>query len=587
MTRIRWALAAALVGLILSACQPRTTESPTITVESLQVRTGRALRIAGSNWRPGARVVVGLAAASSQPRESETVTTALADAFGSFLALFSLPTDDRWNQMTQIQVVAYTGDFDTVAVALFAQMPLVTATPVALVTPAGTQVPSAAYVLGYVENVVVGVGTIKVTPVEGRATAIAVVANTQILRQGESAQLSDIRVGDLIEASGQVVEGQEDRIVADAVRILTQATIEPTAAPTATLPPLFWSAEYYNNTTFSGNPVLTREDAVIDFQWQTGAPFESLPADNFAVRWTGTWPFEEGAYRFQAQVDDGVRLWLDEHLVIDRWHQSTGALYSADAYLSAGSHRIRVEYFDAQGNAHVRVWWDYRGPGALQIYPDWKGEYYGNMALEGAPFLIVNERSLDFDWGDGIPASGMPADQFSARWTAGVGLQEGIYRFYARSDDGVRLWVDDVAVIDEWRDSGATTYSGETYLTSGQHTVRVEYYENTGQAVIEVWWELLPATPTPTETSTPTTTLTPTQTLLPTTPGPTGTPTEIPTVTPEVATLTPEPTTQATSVSPLDSPFLAYLPRIRQPKRLLGALQSTLSERAGGLAAGW
>ncbi len=485
--------------------------------------------------------------------------------------------------MTQVQVVAHTGDFDTVAVAVFDRTPLMTATPIAVVTPGATLAPAVAYVLGYVENVVISAGTIKVTPVEGRAEVIVVMGNTQILRQGEAAQLSNIRVGDLVEASGQAVEGQEDRIIADVVRILTQATIEPTATATPTLPPLYWNAEYYNNTTFSGNPVLTREDAVIDFQWQNGMAFEGLPADNFAVRWTGTWPFEEGAYRFQAQVDDGVRLWLDEHLIIDRWHQSTGALYSADAYLSAGSHRVRVDYFDAQGNAHVRVWWDYRGPGALQIYPDWKGEYYGNMALDGRPFLIVNERLLDFDWGDGAPASGMPADQFSVRWTASVGLEEGIYRFYARSDDGVRLWVDEAAVIDEWRDSGVTTYSGETYVARGQHAVRVEYYENTGQAVIKVWWELLPVTPTPTQTSTPTATVTPTQTPLPTTPEAT----ETLTVTPELVTATPEPTSQATSVAPLDSPFLAYLPQVDQPRQLLGALRSTLGVRVGGLADGW
>ncbi len=558
MTRMRWALAAVLVGLVLSACQSRTTKTPTITVEPLQVRTGTALRVAGSNWRPGARVVVGLAAAHAQPRENESVTTALADASGSFQALFLLPADDRWYQMTQIQIVAYSGDFDTVAAALFDWTPLMTVTPVAVLTPVTTLVPAAAYVLGYVENVAISAGTIKVAPVEGRAEAIVVMANARILRQGESAQLSDIRVGDLVEASGQVLEGQEDRLLADVVRILTQANIEPTATATATLPPLYWSAEYYSNTTFSGNPVLTREDAVIDFQWQSGTAFEGLPADNFAVRWAGTWPFEEGAYRFQAQVDDGVRLWLDGHLIIDRWHQSTGALYSADAYLSTGSHQVRVEYFDAQGNAHVRVWWDYRGPGALQVYPDWKGEYYGNIALQEPPFLIVNERLLDFDWGDGTPATGMPADEVSVRWTTSLGLEEGIYRFYARSDDGVRLWVDEAAVIDQWRDSGVTTYSGETFLASGQHAVRVEYYENTGQAVIKVWWELLPATPTPTPTSTPTAAMMPTQTLSPTMPEPT----ETPTVTPELMTVTPEPTSWAMSAGPLDSSLVAYLPHV-------------------------
>jgi hypothetical protein len=128
-----------------------------------------------------------------------------------------------------------------------------------------------------------------------------------------------------------------------------------------------------------------------------------------------------------------------------------------------------------------------------------------------------------------------------------------------------------------------TTYSGEAYIARGQHAVRVEYYENTGQAVIKVWWELLPVTPTPTQTLTPTATVTPTQTLPLTTPEVT----ETPTVTPELVTATPEPTSQATSVGPLGSPFLAYLPQVDQPRQLPGALRSTLGVRVGGLADGW
>ncbi|MEM4724854.1 MAG: PA14 domain-containing protein [Candidatus Hadarchaeum sp.] len=151
------------------------------------------------------------------------------------------------------------------------------------------------------------------------------------------------------------------------------------------------------------------------------------------------------------------------------------------------------------------------------------------MALSGTPFLVLNERVIDFDWGAGTPASGMPADHFSARWTRTVFLDAGTYRFYALSDDGVQLWVDEKMVIDHWMDSAAQTYVGDLYLPQGSHTIRVQYYENAGMAVIKVWWELLPATPTPTYTPAPPTPTplppTPTSTPLPPTDTPVGTPT--------------------------------------------------------------
>jgi hypothetical protein len=392
-------------------------------------------------------------------------------------------------------------------------------------------------------------------------------------------RLADVRIGDLVEASGQMPTGESNRIVAEYIRILARPTVEPTVTPTATMPPLFWQAEYYDNTTFSGNPLLTREDPVIDFQWQSGPPAEGLPADGFAVRWTGSWPFGTGGYRFHTQVDDGVRLWLDDHLIIDQWHQSTGALHNADAYLSVGTHTVKVEYFDAQGHAHARVWWDYRGPDATETYTDWKGEYYSGMTLSGPPFLVLNERLLDFDWGAGAPATGMPSDSFSVRWTRAVNLQSGIYRFYARSDDGVRVWVDDMQVIDHWLDGAATTHAGEAYLPSGEHSIRVEYYENTGQAVIKVWWELLPETPTPTSAPTATPTWTPEP--------PTPTPTETLTPVPQDTALTPQPTPQVTPLSPHSPPYAIHFPCVNSLLRESGTEEQAAPARVGGPAAGW
>jgi len=577
----RMGLVGAIVAclLLFTACRLGPTRAPSITVASLQTNTGPALRVIGKDWPSGERVVIGLAPPDSQPTDSEAVATALTDASGSFVALFLLPADERWNQMPQIWIVAHSGGFSKVGVATLSQVPRVTATPTPHSAPSATLPSLSAYVLGYVENVVASSGIIKVKPVEGQAEVIVFTESTQFLQQGQPAQLADIRIGDLVEASGRVPQGEDDRIIAEYIRILTQATAEPTITPTATTSPIAWQGEYYNNTTFSGNPLLIRDDPVIDFQWGGASPAEGLPADSFAVRWTGSWPFEVGFYRFHAQVNDGVRLWLDEHLIIDQWHQSVGALFSADAYLSAGLHTVRVEYFEAQGDAHVRVWWDYRGPDTVQTYPNWKGEYYSNMTLSGAPFLVVNERLLDFDWGESVPASGMPDDNFSVRWTRTVNLEEGIYGFYARSDDGVRLWVDETQVIDQWQDGEAATYSGEAYLPSGDHSIRVEYYENTGLAVIKVWWELLPATPTPTSTPTSTHTPTPVPTHTPVLPTPT------PTQTAQETPLTPEATPQSTPMSQPSSLFVAYFPEVRSPLWKDRSLRSTECRRLGGPAA--
>jgi hypothetical protein len=571
--------------LLSAACSFGRGATPSVIVDSMQAKPGTTLRVAGQSWRPGERVVIGLAAPDSSPRDSEEITTALADAAGNFVALFVLPTDDPWANMPEIWLVAHSPDFGRVAIGTFSRTMIPTAAatviPIASATPSA---PPAVYVLGHVENVAASARVIKVAPIEGQAETIVILGTTQIQRNGQPAQLTDIQIGDLIESTGQASPTAVNTILADVVRILAPSA-EPTATLTPTQPALVWQGEYYANTTFSGNPLVARADPVIDFQWQAGAAADGLPLDNFAVRWTGSWPFERGAYHFNAQVDDGVRVWLDDHLILDQWHESTGALYGADAYLSAGSHLVKVEYFDGQGSAHARVWWEYRGPDAVLAYPDWEGTYYSNATLSDPPFLVVNDRTPDFDWGRGPPAFGMPEDDFSVKWTRSVTWREGIYRVYALADDGVRVWVDETPVIDEWRETGVQTYAGQIYLTEGEHLVRVEYFEHTGVAVIAVWWELRPATPTPTHTSLP-----PTDTPLPPTETPTHTP-EPPeataTATSEFLPVTPSPSAKATLQLRPNELLTTYLPLAIKPVHRQTRTSHNTYQRRGGLAAAW
>ena len=79
-----------------------------------------------------------------------------------------------------------------------------------------------------------------------------------------------------------------------------------------------------------------------------------------------------------------------------------------------------------------------------------------------------------------------------------------MYRFTTITDDGVRLKIDGATVIDKWLNQPATSYSVDRTLAAGNHTVIMEYYENTGAAVAKLVWTLVGgATPTPTRTPTP------------------------------------------------------------------------------------
>jgi hypothetical protein len=235
-----------------------------------------------------------------------------------------------------------------------------------------------------------------------------------------------------------------------------------------------------------GKPVLVRNDLNVDFNWGVGVPAAGLPADGFGVRWTRKLDFQEGLYRFYVQVDDGARLWVDDQLVIDQWHEGIGT-YSGDRRLSQGKHTVRMEMFEHTGGAMARLWW------AVQPeFPQWRGQYYSNTDLLGEPALVRNDKEINFRWGKDAPAAGLPIDRFSVRWTRKVDFERGVYRFCATADDGVRVSIDGgMPFINEWHDSSGSTYCKDVQVVQGRHKIRVEYYDNLERAVIKFWWDRL------------------------------------------------------------------------------------------------
>jgi PKD repeat protein/uncharacterized protein YraI len=137
------------------------------------------------------------------------------------------------------------------------------------------------------------------------------------------------------------------------------AVVPPPPTPVPTPPPPVaitgWKGEYFNNRDLQGDPVLVRDDAEIKFDWGTGSPGPEVPPDNFSARWTINRDLPAGTYRFNIWVDDGVRMWIDDVLVIDGWTEGATRNYVADVNLAAGMHTGRVEYFEAVANAMITL----------------------------------------------------------------------------------------------------------------------------------------------------------------------------------------------------------------------------------------
>ncbi len=269
-------------------------------------------------------------------------------------------------------------------------------------------------------------------------------------------------------------------------------------------------ARFYANETLSGAPVLTRTDARVDFAWGGGSPGSGVPADVFSARWDGEIePRATEALTLVLRTDDGVRLWLNDELVINEWilRGAADSTYTFNA--QAGQrYRIRIDYFEHYGSAVAKFWWqspsEPKGPvPTSQLYPTapvepplgtgtgLTGSYFTNETLTGTPTLVRLDPVVDFDWAGGSPASSIPVDLFSVRWE---GEFEPRYSealtLIARTDDGVRVWIDDQPVISAWILRGA---ADSTYTFSAQagqrYRIRMETYEHFGAAVAKLWWQ--------------------------------------------------------------------------------------------------
>ncbi|HEX6974116.1 MAG TPA: glycoside hydrolase family 3 N-terminal domain-containing protein, partial [Vicinamibacterales bacterium] len=118
--------------------------------------------------------------------------------------------------------------------------------------------------------------------------------------------------------------------------------------------------EYFDNITMAGPPRLVRNDARIDFRWTLNSPGRGIPFDWYSARWTGSIGAPpSGVRKIGIEGNDGYRLYLDGQLAIDNWKkQSYGSRIVDVAWTPGSTHAIRLEYFEATGNARLKLLWD-------------------------------------------------------------------------------------------------------------------------------------------------------------------------------------------------------------------------------------
>jgi len=115
----------------------------------------------------------------------------------------------------------------------------------------------------------------------------------------------------------------------------------------------------FTNTTFTAAPTLVRTDSVVNFNWGNGSPDASISVDTFTARWTGSvQPQFAETYTFYTTTDDGVRLWVNGHLLIDHWVDQGATEWSGSITLAAQQrYNIQMDYYENAGGASATLAW--------------------------------------------------------------------------------------------------------------------------------------------------------------------------------------------------------------------------------------
>ena len=230
----------------------------------------------------------------------------------------------------------------------------------------------------------------------------------------------------------------------------------------------------------------------------------------FALRFVGSIEVSEaGAYTFYTTSDDGSRLYVNGQPVVNNDGRHAPVERQGQVTLAAGVHDIEITYFQGYGGESFNASWE--GPGfAKQTIQPGDTTLAGGASVGGggnAPltpqlnykyFEGAWSQLPDFDALSPVQSGSVnnfnlsvndSSNQYGVRFEGQIAIDEpGSYTFYVRSNDGTKLSIAGGLVVDNDGRHGAIEKQGSINLTAGVHPIVLDYFQNGGSEVLQVFW---------------------------------------------------------------------------------------------------
>jgi outer membrane protein OmpA-like peptidoglycan-associated protein len=156
--------------------------------------------------------------------------------------------------------------------------------------------------------------------------------------------------------------------------------------------------DYYEGLNFD-HFVRTQRDAQLDFDWHEHSPVPGVPPTSFTVRWTG-WLVTPvtGHYILHITVDDGVRLWLNQRLLLDEWRGQYLSVYQVTVDLQAGqAYPLRLDYCQYSHTTRLLLSWE--RPRQAEAPASWRTLWNLTTALMSSRYLeVIPPDALVTNW---------------------------------------------------------------------------------------------------------------------------------------------------------------------------------------------
>jgi hypothetical protein len=252
-----------------------------------------------------------------------------------------------------------------------------------------------------------------------------------------------------------------------------------------------WSVELYPDRDQNIDPIYS--DPIFPGRYKLewyAKNYPVLPPANFGAVFIGEFDFDGiHSYLFTLNAKGIARVFIDDmdNPKIDAYRIGVKRAVAQRIPLSAGLHKIRVEYYSDGGPAWLTLNWE--ADGKRNDY--WLARYYNNELMSPPVAMIRHDNTLTFEWSN-APGEGVNEDNFSVQWLREVIVPKNGYtcRMSVYETDKVRVFVgsNQVPELSNW--DAPNAWDRTAKILSGRHLIEVQFVHHTGPAKIQLICEL-------------------------------------------------------------------------------------------------